>query len=51
MWTYEPLLPGLEVSELERGTLENFENPEILEDFLVLNAGYQRREAKRLPEP
>ena len=39
MWTYEPLLPGLEVSELERRTLETYENPEILEDFLEVNAG------------
>ena len=35
MWTYERLLPDLEVSELERGTLAASENAEILE----LNAG------------
>ena len=28
----------LEVSELDRGTLETFENTEILEDFLEVNA-------------
>ena len=39
MWTYEPAMPGPDVSELERGTLETFENPEILEDFLKVNAG------------
>ena len=52
MWTYEPLLPGLEVSELERGALENFENPDILEDFLMLNAGEQLpARSKQLPAP
>ena len=39
MWTYEPLFPGLEVSELERGTLETFENLDILEGFLKINTG------------
>ena len=39
MWTYEPLLPDLEVSERERGTMDTFENPEILEGFLEVNAG------------
>ena len=39
MWTYEPLLPGLEVAELERGTLETSENPEILGSFLEVNSG------------
>ena len=39
MWIYEPLLPGLEVSELEKGTLETFEYPEIREDFLEVNVG------------
>ena len=29
----------LEVPELERGTLTAFENTEILEDFLEVNAG------------
>ena len=29
----------LEVSELERRTLETFENPEILDVFLEVNAG------------
>ena len=32
-------MPGLEVSELERETLETFENPKIQEDFLEVNAG------------
>ena len=40
MWTFKSLLPDLEVSELERGTLDTFENPEILEDFPEINAGY-----------
>ena len=38
MWTYETLLPGLEISELERGTLETCENPEILEGSKEVNA-------------
>ena len=35
MWTYEPLLPDVEVPELERGTLATFDNPAVLE----FNAG------------